>query len=67
MKEGLSEEQYSAAQKHLEDQGGKIKDTFDREGVAPGFQVEFPADAVNTCENVPNVAFVEKTSTVRTQ
>ncbi|PBP21154.1 hypothetical protein BUE80_DR007970 [Diplocarpon rosae] len=67
LKKGLSEEEYTAAQTHAKEKGGKIVDTFDRTGIMPGFVVEFPADSVNTLSAGPNVEAVELNGEMRTQ
>ncbi|KAN0095943.1 hypothetical protein V8E51_014748 [Hyaloscypha variabilis] len=67
IKKDLKDEEYEAVQQHLRDQGGKIVYTYDR-GILPGFDVEFPEDAVGTMEKAPNVIGVELTEQpVKTQ
>ncbi|KAE8441978.1 hypothetical protein EG329_004104 [Mollisiaceae sp. DMI_Dod_QoI] len=67
VKKGLDEAAYEAAQQHARVQGGKIIDTFKREGIAPGFVVEFPKDSISTLESGPHVVGVEGNGEVTTQ
>lgn len=64
---GLNAQEYEAAQQHARDQGGRVTDVFQRDGIAPGFVVEFPKDSITTLESGPHVAAVEENGTVRTQ
>lgn len=66
-KQDLTEEQYDEARKTIEEQGGKIIDTFERTGVSPGFVVEIPEGTVTTFEENEHVEFVESNGVVTTQ
>ncbi|CZS88377.1 related to proteinase inhibitor PBI2 [Rhynchosporium agropyri] len=67
VKKGLTEKQYKEAQQHAVDKGGKIVSEFDRDGIMPGFVVDFPADSVSTLESGPHVESVESNGEVKTQ
>ncbi|KAH7409740.1 hypothetical protein BKA64DRAFT_665730 [Cadophora sp. MPI-SDFR-AT-0126] len=67
VKSGLSEEEYSKAQTHAKEKGGRIVSAFDRTGIMPGFVVDFPADSVSTLESGPHVESVEPNGEMRKQ
>ncbi|KAH8751767.1 hypothetical protein BGZ57DRAFT_913336 [Hyaloscypha finlandica] len=67
LKKGLNNEDYEAAHQHARDLGGRIDSTYNREGPAPGFVVDFPADAVGTMEKASNVEAVESNGVAETQ
>ncbi|KAI9649751.1 hypothetical protein NHQ30_002332 [Ciborinia camelliae] len=67
VKSGLSEEEYAAARKTIEEQGGIVVSSYKRTGVSPGFVVEIAEGTVTTLEENENVAFVEMNSEVTTQ
>ncbi|KAL2065997.1 hypothetical protein VTL71DRAFT_2068 [Oculimacula yallundae] len=67
VKKGLTEEQYTEAQTHAKEKGGKIVSAFDRNGIMPGFVVDFPADSVSTLEKGPHVESVEANGVMKTQ
>ncbi|KAK2776891.1 peptidase inhibitor i9 [Colletotrichum kahawae] len=63
-KEDATPEQFQAAKKHAEDQGGKIGHEY---SLIKGFSVEFPEDQISTLEKHEHVKHVEKDQEVRTQ
>ncbi|KAF9870090.1 peptidase inhibitor I9 [Colletotrichum karsti] len=63
-KEDATPEQFQAAKKHAEDQGGKIGHEY---SLIKGFSVDFPQDQISTLENHEHVKHVEKDQEVRTQ
>ncbi|KAF7903722.1 uncharacterized protein EAF01_006771 [Botrytis porri] len=67
VKKDLSEEQYAAARKAIEEQGCEVKSEFNRTGVSPGFVVVMPKDTVTALEAHDHVVFVEADSEVKTQ
>ncbi|KAF7921599.1 uncharacterized protein EAE98_008446 [Botrytis deweyae] len=67
VKKNLSEEQYTAARKAIEEQGCEVKSEYDRTGVSPGFVVEMPEGTVTTLEAHDHVEFVEANGEVTTQ
>ncbi|KAF7947475.1 hypothetical protein EAE96_008562 [Botrytis aclada] len=67
VKKDLSEEQYAAARKAIEEQGCKVEDEYERTGVMPGFVVIMPKDTVTTLKQHEHVDFVEANGTVKTQ
>ncbi|KAH0428591.1 hypothetical protein CcaCcLH18_08948 [Colletotrichum camelliae] len=56
-KEDATPEQFQAAKKHAEDQGGKIGHEY---SLIKGFSVEFPEDQISTLEKHEHVKHVEK-------
>ncbi|KAK6600412.1 hypothetical protein ACHAO1_003220 [Botrytis cinerea] len=67
VKKNLSEEEYAAARKAIEEQGCDVKSEYDRTGVSPGFVVEIPEGTVTTLEAHDHVEFVEADGIVTTQ
>ncbi|KAL0933078.1 peptidase inhibitor I9 [Colletotrichum truncatum] len=63
-KEDATPEQFQAAKKHAEEQGGKIGHEY---SLIKGFSVEFPEDQISTLEKHEHVKHVEKDQEVRTQ
>ncbi|KAF8854073.1 hypothetical protein BDZ45DRAFT_806160 [Acephala macrosclerotiorum] len=67
IEKGLNEADYEAVGKHITDQGGKIIYPYEREGVAPGYQVEFPAGSVHALESHPHIVGIEGNGLMKTQ
>ncbi|KAK0124736.1 hypothetical protein ONS96_008618 [Cadophora gregata f. sp. sojae] len=67
VKKGLSEEEYTKAQTHAKEKGGRIVTAYERNGVMPGFVVDIPADSINTLQSGPHVQSVEPNGEMRIQ
>lgn len=68
LKTNLSDDQYNAALKHIEDKGGKIVDKSNGRGtLSPFVTVEYPEDSVSTLEQSEHIESVEKNGEVKTQ